>query len=72
MSRLTQAINDLRVQGLYKIARFKGIKCDESVIHRLVGQMGDSEIMSALKKRSNFSWSGFLKVLTAAYKRRVE
>lgn len=70
MTRLTEAINDLRVQALCKIARLKGIKCDESMISALAGKMSDSEIMSVLKGRSNFSWPGFFEILITAYKRR--
>ena len=70
MNRLADAINDLRVMALYKIARLKGIECDGSTIRTLAGKMSDSEILSVLKGQANFSWSGFFEILFAANKRR--
>lgn len=52
MDSLDEAIRDLRALVLYRIASNKRIKCELSTIRLLVNEMGDFEVMAALRAKT--------------------
>jgi len=56
MNDLNEIILELRSQVLHRIARIKGLKCDEEDIRGLVKTMNDSHVMTTLKSKHDARW----------------
>jgi hypothetical protein len=57
MSTLSDALLELRISVLMRIARFKNIKADESIIRQLAANGSDSLVMRKLcSKRAPLEW----------------